>query len=202
MCWKAIVGEDEVIRQNMALAQRKDYTTEYLEELPEDVRAELIDGQLFYFAAPKVLHQKLVLKLAAALDAYVDGKHGSCEVFAAPIAVRLNEDDKTLLEPDIVLVCDPGKVKEDAVWGAPDLIVEVVSKSTRRRDYGLKMLKYRTAGVKEYWIVDPDKETIMVYWFEDESRNDCYSFDEETAFCLFPEVRVRIRDWIRGTETI
>lgn len=194
--WKTIVGEDEVIKRNMALAQKKDYTAEYLEALPEDERAEIINGQLFYFAAPKILHQRLVLKLAARWFRFIEEHQGTCEVLTAPVAVRLDKDDKTLVEPDMILICDPEKIKEDAVWGAPDLVIEVVSKSTRHRDYGIKTLKYRTAGVKEYWIVDPEKELVMVYWFKDESQNDCYAFDEEIVFHLFPEMHVRIRDWI------
>ena len=67
------------------------------------------------------------------------------------------------LEPDILVVCDENKLSEDGCHGAPDLIVEVASQSTKKRDYGIKLLKYRTAGVKEYWIVDPMRETVMVY---------------------------------------
>lgn len=202
MCWKTVVGEDEVIKRNMALAQKNDYTAEYLEMLPEDERAEVINGRLFYFAAPKILHQRLVIRLAAKWFQYIEEHHGACEVLTAPVAVRLDADDKTLLEPDMVLVCDPEKVREDAVWGAPDLVIEIVSKSTRRRDYGLKTLKYRTAGVKEYWIVDPEKELVMVYWFEDESQNDCYGFDEEISFHLFPEMHVKIQDFMPASAAV
>ena len=190
------VGEDEVMRLNEELSQKRTYTAEDIRKLPEDVRAELIDGQIYYFAAPKTVHQKIVLRLSMRLQSHIDEKEGICEVFVAPLAVCLDEDDKTLLEPDVFAVCDRKKIREYACYGAPDLVIEITSKSTRKRDYGIKMMKYRTAGVKEYWVVDPDRQIVLVSWFEDESVNCLYSFEDEISFRLFPEVTVRIRDWI------
>lgn len=191
------VGEEEVIQINMAFAQRKNFTTEDLQEMPEDVRAEIIDGQIFFFASPKVVHQQLVMNLAYNLKHYVEKNRGECLTLISPLAVRLDENNKTEVQPDIMVLCDLEKVREDAVYGAPDLVIEIVSKSTKHRDYGLKMLKYRTAGVREYWIVDPEKEVVLVYWFEDEEQNDCYSFEDDITFHLFPELRVKIGDWKR-----
>lgn len=189
---RAFVGEDEVIRMNAELALRRDFTVEDIEKLPEDVRAELIDGQIFYFATPKLTHQRLCRELAVELIRHIDTNHGKCEVLFAPVTVRLAEDSKNHLEPDVIVVCDPDKLDENGCHGAPDLVIEVISQSTKKRDYGIKMLKYRTYGVKEYWIVDPDAETVMVYWFEDESQNCQYRWDEEVAFHLFPELVVRL----------
>ena len=87
---------------------------------------------------------------------------------------------------------DWDKMKEDGCHGAPDLVIEIASKSTSRRDYGIKMLKYRTAGVKEYWIVDPVKETVMVFWFEDEEQNYLYSIRDEIEFHIFPDLIVKL----------
>lgn len=192
------VGEDEVIRMNLALAEERDFTTEDLTSLPEDVRAELIDGQIFYFAAPKVVHQELAGELYFALKSWVNTKKGDCKVLFAPVAVRLNCDNKTSVEPDVIVVCDKEKLHEDGCYGAPDLIIEVASKSTRKRDYGIKMLKYRTAGVREYWIVEPERQTVTVYWFEDERQNCQYSFEDEIPFHLFPELSIRLIDWTAG----
>ncbi len=194
MCEFVSIGEDQVIERNMALAERKDYTVEDLEKLPEDVRAELIDGQMFLFASPRTTHQRLILALGTTLKQHIDEKGGSCETLLAPLDVRLNQDNRTQVQPDVMVVCDPDKVHEEGIWGAPDLIIEIVSKSTKRRDYGLKLLKYRTAGVREYWVVDPFKRTVMVCWFEDETENDCYGFDEPISFHIFPELAVRIQD--------
>lgn len=196
MCGFISIGEDEVIKRNMALAERKDFTVEDLEQLPEDVRAELIDGQMFLFASPRTVHQRLILNFSVALNQHIKEKGGSCETLPAPLDVRLNQDNRTQVQPDVMVVCDPDKIHEEGIWGAPDLVIEIVSKSTKRRDYGLKLLKYRTAGVREYWVVDPYHQTVMVYWFEDETVNDCYSFEEPISFHMFPELTVRIRDWL------
>lgn len=197
MCMQGYVGEEEVIQKNMALAQER-YTTEYIEALPENVRAELIDGQIYFLAAPKIIHQRILTKLSTRLEHYIEEKGGGCQTLVAPVAVRLNCDDKTWLEPDIIVVCDETKLQEDACCGVPDLVIEIVSLSTRQRDYGIKMLKYRTAGVKEYWIVDPEKRTVVVYWFEDENWNNLYSFEDEIAFHMFPEVTIRVADFIQA----
>lgn len=189
-------GEDEVMKYNEQLAQKKNFTVEDIRNLSEDDRAELIDGQIYYFASPKIVHQRISMRLSAALLNYIDGKGGGCQVFVAPVDICLDCDDKTMVVPDIVVVCDKDKIHEDACYGAPDLIIEITSKSTRKRDYGIKMVKYRNAGVKEYWVADPEKRTVLTYWFEDESINCLYSFDDEISFRLFPEVTVRIGDWL------
>ena len=195
MCFHGPVGEEEVMKINMENAQKKDYTVEDLRKMPENVRAELIDGQIYYFSAPKLIHQDLVIELAFKLKQYVNEKHGDCKVYVAPVDVCLDCDDKTMLEPDIIVVCDKEKLHEDACYGAPDMVIEIASKSTKKRDYGIKMLKYRKAGVKEYWVADPDSRTVLVYWFKDESINCLYTFDDEITLNLFPEVQVRISDW-------
>lgn len=113
----------------------------------------------------------------------------------AELAVRRDftvEDGKNHLEPDIVVIGNPDIVKDDGCHGAPDLVIEIVSKSTSKRDYGIKMLKYRTADVKEYWIVDPIRETVMVFWFEDETQNELYSLCDEIEFHLFPGLKVKL----------
>ena len=191
---QAFVGEDEVMKMNAELAERRDFTVEDIENLPESVRAELIDGQIFFHAAPKLIHQDLAGKLYRKLWDYVDENDGKCRVYFAPVAVKLVEDGRNYLEPDLIVVCDEEKLDEDGCHGAPDLVIEIISKSTQKRDYGIKMLKYRTAGVKEYWIVDPIKETVMVYWFEDEKQNCLYGLNEEIEFHLFPGLKVKLKE--------
>ena len=134
------------------------------------------------------------MELSNSLYNYVKMNGGKCKVLFAPFGVRLIEDRKNHLEPDILVVCDKNKLSEDGCHGAPDLIIEVVSPSTKKRDYGIKLLKYRTAGVKEYWIVDPTRETVMVYWFEDEEQNCLYGMREEISFHLFPDLSVRLME--------
>ena len=98
---------------------------------------------------------------------YVKKNEGTCKVYMAPFAVNLSEDGKNYLEPDMIVVCDKNKIKEDGCYGTPDFVIEIISKSTKARDYGIKTLKYRNSGVKEYWIVDPVREIVLTYWFED-----------------------------------
>lgn len=188
------VGEDEVIKINMELAQKKDFTMEDLEKLPEDIWAELIDGQMFYLGAPKVTHQRIAGDLYFVLRRYIEERAGLCKVYFAPISVRQENDLSTYLLPDVIVVCDESKLHEDGCYGAPDLVIEIASKSTRKRDYGLKMAKYRSIGVKEYWIVEPERRVVVVHIFEDESQNCLYSFDDEISFYLFPELKIRLSD--------
>lgn len=197
MCFQKPVGEDEVMKMNAALAENREYTAEYLAALPEDVRAEVIDGQIFYFAAPKVIHQAIIVKLCSRIDRYIEEHAGECRLYIAPVAVRLNSDSKTSLEPDLIVICDKDKLHEDACYGAPDLVIEVASSSTRKRDYGLKLKKYRNAGVREYWIVDPERQTVLVSCFEDEERSCLYSFEDEIVFHIFPELSVCLKDLIQ-----
>ena len=194
MVVQTFVGEEEVMKMNAELAERDDFTVKDVENLPEGVRAEVIDGRIFYFASPKLIHQRLSREFAWKLINHVKSHGGFCEVLYAPIAVYLAEDGRNHLEPDVIVVCDPKKLEEDGCHGAPDLVIEIVSESTKKRDYGIKMLKYRTAGVREYWIVDPNAETVMVYWFEDEAQNCQYRWSEEITFHLFPELYVKLTE--------
>ena len=162
----------------MALAQEKVYTIDDIYALPDGERAELIDGQIYYMAPPKRIHQRLVHQLERIIGNYIEEKHGDCEVYPAPFAVFLNEDDKTYVEPDISVICDKNKLDDRGCFGAPDWIIEIVSPSTERMDYGIKLFKYRSAKVREYWIVNPSKQVVMVYDFEHELNTKLYSFDD------------------------
>ena len=150
----------------MELTKRKKYTVHDIYDLPEDVRMELIDGILYDMAAPSSRHQRIVFQLGRKLADFLDARKGGCEVFVAPFAVFVNDDEYTYVEPDIVVVCDRDKVKDDGCHGAPDLVVEVASSSTYKRDMGIKLFKYRDAGVREYWVMNPILRVISVSIFE------------------------------------
>ena len=134
----------------MALAQEKVYTIHDIYALPDGERAELIDGKIYNMTPPKRIHQKLVAQLTKLIGNYIEAKDGDCEVYPAPFAVFLNEDDKTYVEPDISVICDKNKLDDRGCFGAPDWIIEIVSPSTERMDYGIKLFKYRSAKVREY----------------------------------------------------
>ena len=137
--------------------QNNDYAIDDIYSLPDGQRGELIDGRLYIMAFPDRRHQRITLELAAIINNYIKGKGGSCEVDIAPFAVFLEADDKNYVEPDISVICSPDKLTDKGCTGAPDWIIEIVSPGSRRMDYYTKLFKYRTAGVREYWIVDPEK---------------------------------------------
>ena len=138
----------------MALLKEESYTIEDIYALPDGERAELIDGHIYYMAPPSYKHQKLVMELSAIIRNYIKQHKGTCEVLPAPFAVYLDEINNTYVEPDISVICDPNKLDDKGCKGAPDWIIEIVSPASRKMDYLLKLFKYHSAGVREYWIVD------------------------------------------------
>ena len=178
----------------MDLAQDKTYTVEDIYALPDDQRAELIDGRMYMMAPPRRIHQELVGQFTKAIGQYIDAHGGLCKVYPAPFAVFLNADERNYVEPDISVVCDRDKLDEYGCNGAPDWIIEIASPSDSHRDYGIKLFKYRTAGVREYWIVNPQTRTVMVYNFEDESDINQYTFDDEIPVRIYRDLILRISD--------
>ena len=174
-------------------ALRKDeiYTTDYIENLPEGERAELIDGYIYNMAPPGRRHQQVLFSTARKIADYIDSNNGECEVNIAPFAVYLNNDNKTYVEPDISVICDKNKLDEKGCSGAPDWIIEIVSPSSRRMDYIIKLFKYRNSGVREYWIADPEKERITVYNFEKETAEE-YTFGEDVPAGIYENFSVNI----------
>ena len=146
--------------------RRGDYTLEDYYALPSDVRAELINGEIFIMDAPYVVHQDISAYVHMAIFGYIRTNKADCKVFGAPICVQLDMDDKTMVEPDVVVVCDRDKITSKYICGAPDFVLEVISGSTKRKDMLLKSYKYLEAGVREYWIMDPDKRTLTKYDFQ------------------------------------
>jgi Uma2 family endonuclease len=153
----------------MPLPQEKEHYT-YADVLSwdEDFRAEIINGVVYAMSPPLTIHQRILMKLANKLANYLEGK--TCEVFPAPFGVRLfpkeDQSDDTVLEPDVVVVCDPSKIDERGCNGAPDLVIEILSPSTSSHDRVRKFNLYLEAGVREYWIVDPDAKAIQVHILE------------------------------------
>lgn len=167
------------------------YTIEDIYALPDEVRAELIDGQIYYVAAPTKTHQKISMSLSRVIGNYIESKDGNCEVYAAPFAVFINNDDKNYIEPDISVICDTSKLDEKGCHGAPDWIIEIISPRNKSMDYFKKLFKYQTAGVREYWIVDPTKEMVMVYRFEKELMEE-YSFGEDVPVGIYEGFSIKV----------
>ena len=139
------------------------YTVDDLDKLPDDVRVELIDGVIYVMAAPSVRHQVIVSRLCMMLTDFVDKNNGPCLVVPAPLDVQLDKSNDSKIQPDISIICDRDKIKKNKCWGAPDLVVEVLSPSTKKHDMLTKLRKYCFAGVREYWMIDADSNQVIVY---------------------------------------
>lgn len=128
----------------------------------DDVRRELIDGVVYLMSAPNRQHQGLLGNLHGLLWNFLRGKH--CKVYPAAFDVRLNADtlDNTVVQPDIVVICDHSKLDAAGCKGAPDMVVEILSPSTSRYDRTLKFSTYLKAGIREYWIIDPVARSVAV----------------------------------------
>lgn len=154
--------------------------------LPDGVRAELIDGELWDLASPSRKHQEIVAELTYAIKVHIVAHGGSCKVYQAPFAVNLFGDDSTFVEPDLSAVCDRTKLSDRGCEGAPDFVVEVVSPGNPGMDYVTKLNLYKEAGVREYWICDPERERTHVYRFEGDSVPSIYPFASPVPCGVFP----------------
>jgi len=172
---------------------------EFTEDKPKYERYELIDGRIYMMAAPNISHQRIIIKIGAELRNYLRGK--KCEVFIAPTDVVLFEKNKNadksrnVFQPDVFVVCDPDKVGEKRINGAPDFIIEVVSPSSETHDYLRKFHVYFKYGVKEYWIVNPEKKEIAVYCNTEEKENyKTYTFDDKIKVGIFDDFEINFKE--------
>lgn len=166
---------------SMAL-DTKLYTTKDIMELPDGERAELIDGTIYYMASPNVIHQGLLGQLYHSFSNYISNSDKPCRIFFAPCAVFINDDQYNYLEPDLFILCKRGeddhRLQLDGCHGAPDFVLEIVSPSSKTMDFVKKHDKYASAGVREYWIVDPQTERVLVYHFEKDLFPTQYTFKD------------------------
>lgn len=169
---------------NTVMKKEKDlYTIADIEALPEGERAELIDGKMYMMATPTATHQLLLNFINVKFYNYIAAKRGDCKVFIAPFAVYLNETDN-YVEPDLTVVCGEGKYDNKGCHGGPDFAVEIVSPSSQRMDYSIKLFKYRIYGVREYWIVDPEKKRVQVYDLEHDDMKE-YTFSDAVPVGIY-----------------
>ena len=159
---------------------RKDYY-----DLPDKVRAELIDGEIYFKSSPSYLHQLVLVEVTFQLSSYIRAKRGACHVLAAPLDVQLDCDDDTIVQPDILVSCKKEQREEWGIYGAPDMVVEITSPSTRGLDIKKKLDKYREAGVREYWIIDLQKRVILTYFFEGDINPHIYNLENEIPVAIF-----------------
>ena len=169
---------------NLALHDHR-MTVSELHKLGEGRECQLINGDLIVAEMAGVSHQRMVRKLGRLISEFIESGHGSCEVFDVGVNVYLDEDEYTLVIPDIAVVCDPDRICEKGVMGAPDWVIEVVSMSTKQTDYHKKLHKYMDAGVREYWIVDIDRSMVSVCINGEPMQITIYSFDEEIPVGIY-----------------
>lgn len=169
-------------------------TLEEYEFLPEDTRAEVFDGQIHYMASPSQNHQTILTELLVAIRNYLRKKGGGCQVFPAPFDVKLSDSPLTMVQPDLIIVCDKDRLDGKRCNGAPDFIIEITSPSTQMEDYVRKLYYYQNAGVREYWIVNYHKKLVIVNYFEGNLLNVQYSFDSTIRVNIYDDLFIDFSD--------
>ena len=185
-------------------AEEQAYTyADYLKwEGPQ--RYQIINGVVFQMASPSVAHQSLLVGLLTEFDNWLRGK--PCRVLAAPIDVRLfpkeDNSDTTVVQPDLLVVCDKDKLGKGSVNGAPDLVIEILSPSNSHRELFYKFQYYLEAGVREYWVIEPDTKKVQVHIYE-KGRYYCtiYRNNDRIAVSVLPGLEIALEDlWTRIPE--
>ena len=177
-----------------ALQQLQLITLEQYEALPEDRRVEVFDGIVYDMASPSQAHQTISMELSTILNTYIKGKKGPCRVFHAPFDVKLNDQPLTIVQPDLMVICDKNKLDGNRCNGAPDFIIEIVSPGNPADDYIRKLYYYKNAGVREYWIVDPRRKIATVNYFECNALNIQYSFDSVIKVNIYDDLFVNFSE--------
>ena len=157
----------------------------------KEERYELINGRIYMMASPNVSHQDIAGNIYVALMNYLKGK--KYRPFISPLDVVLfekNKDEKekskNVFQPDVFVVCDPEKISKERIYGAPDLVFEIVSPSSETHDYFKKFGLYMKYGVKEYWIVNPETKQVFAH-INGEEETEKYSFGDKIKVGIFDD---------------
>lgn len=178
--------------------QPETITLEQYEALPEEQRVEVFDGVVYNMASPSRIHQTLLTELLVIFRSYIKGKGGNCTVFPAPFDVKLSERPLTIVQPDLLVVCDESKLDDNRCNGAPDFIIEIVSPGNSADDYIRKLYYYKNYGVREYWIVDPRRKIVTVNYFEGDIVSVQYPFDSIIKVNIYDDLYVDFSDIARA----
>lgn len=199
-----LFAEPMVVREEASYQVRSQgaYTIEDYRALPDDQRMELIDGVFYDMASPSFLHQKIAGEIYRQIANFILERGGACQPFVSPVDVQLDCDEKTMVQPDVGILCHDDKVKKWGVYGAPDYVLEIISPSTKRKDCTKKLAKYMEAGVREYWILDPYQQKLIVYFFESELCPVIYGLDEPVPIGIYDgalEIQLEhIKKWVEA----
>ncbi|MFG6370145.1 MAG: Uma2 family endonuclease [Lachnospiraceae bacterium] len=162
-----------------------EYTIEDYFVTSDKIRVELIDGVLYDMDTPTFGHQKITGEIYRQIANYIIENNRECEAGIAPVDVQLDCDNKTMMQPDIIILFDKEKILRGKVFGAPDFVLEVVSFATKRKDYFKKLEKYENARVREYWIFDPYKKQVVVFFFEGDIYAQVYDLKQPVPIYIF-----------------
>lgn len=178
----------------------KTYTYKDYMLYDENERIEIIDGQIYNMSpAPSRIHQKLITEILFRIRTYIEINNGSCEVYPAPFDVILKnedeilEDSKNIVQPDISVICDKNKLTDKGCTGSPDMIIEIVSPYNPNNDFIRKLNLYDKYKVKEYWIVNPMKNNILVYKLDESERYgmpDIYTFEDKIKIGIYNDLEI------------
>ena len=199
-----LFAEPMVVREEVSYQVRSQgaYTIEDDRALPDDQRVELIDGVFYDMASPTFLHQKIAGEIYRQIANFILERGGACQPFVSPVDVQLDCDEKTMVQPDVGILCHDDKIKKWGVYGAPDYVLEIISPSTKRKDCTKKLAKYMEAGVREYWILDPYQQKLIVYFFESELCPIIYGLDEPVPIGIYDgalEIQFEhIKKWVEA----
>ena len=172
------------------LSREKSYTFDDWLKMDHNENIELIEGSIYMMSEPSRRHQKVARELTVELGNFLRGK--KCWLYYDPFMVRLNK--KTVVHPDISVICDTNKLNDRGCVGAPDLIIEILSPSNAGHDIFTKYNQYLMAGVKEYWIVDPYKNTVTVYILQNNDYQvQLYSEEDILPVSVLPDCRINLK---------
>lgn len=181
--------QENVVRKECMETEERVYTIKDIEALPEGERAELIDGEMFRMDSPELAHQDILGELYIVVRQYIQNHKGECKVYFSPFAVYINNDIYNYVEPDLLVVCNLDRLDRKGCHGAPDWLVEIVSPGSRKMDYVRKLFKYRTAGVREYWIIDPMKKMIKAHDFAHDTETE-YTFEDKVPVGIYEDFAI------------
>ena len=164
--------------------KRKYTSDEFLAMTDTEGRYELVSGEIYAMSpSPNTRHQRLSGDLYLKIGNYIRDNKGKCQVFFAPFDVKLTDEDT--VQPDIFVVCDPDKLDEQKCNGAPDWVIEILSPGNSEHDTVQKLSLYMKTGVREYWIVDPMNEKVLVYPFEETKATGIFTFGDRIAAGIY-----------------
>lgn len=169
-------------------------TLEQYEALPEDTRVEVFDRIIYDMSSPSQNHQAILTDLLVSIRSYIKKKGGDCSVFPVPFDVKLSDKPLTIVQPDIMIVCDKDKLDGNRCNGAPDFIIEIVSPSNAADDYIRKLYYYKNYGVREYLIVDPKRKSVTVNYFKGNLLSVPYTFDSTIKVNIYEDLYIDFKE--------